>query len=184
VNGNAASPLSPDNFGLHRLTVGPGLTDISVCLPMDIRVVTRNECVAIYRGPLLYAADIEMDSSSHPPLDYASHRPLADDEVVPQSRDYEFSPKGEWRYAIDPKSVTIEHTRSDEEDLPGDLFTLGGPPTRLWVDAYRIDWPERDGTADVPPRRPSVHKSEKIRIGLVPFGAAKIHIAQFPVAVV
>ncbi|KAH7312367.1 hypothetical protein B0I35DRAFT_376750 [Stachybotrys elegans] len=184
VNGNGASPMEPDCSGLYRILVRPGLTDISVHLPMGIRVVTRNESVAIYHGPLLYAADIEMESKSYPPLDFADRRPLPVGEAAPQCRDYEFVPKGEWRYAIDPRSLSVERVRPEEEDLPSDLFTPGGPPTRLWVDAYRIDWPERDGTADVPPTRPRLHHSKKIRMGLIPFGAAKLHIAQFPVAVV
>ena len=41
----------------------------------------------------------------------------------------------------------------------------------------------QDAEADgLPPVDPVVDKSQKVKLKLIPFGAAKLHIAQFPVA--
>lgn len=181
MNGkNSASASSQDD--LQKVQIKKGQTAFSLYLPMQITTVTRNETIGVYRGPLLYAADIQYSSSSHQPLNWTDRTPLPDSEVNPHARDYVLEATSQWRYAIDPSTLRLQAEHPAAEVLPNPLFTRDTPPVSLEVDAYPIDWPETLGTAALPPVNPVVDRSTKTTLKLIPFGAAKIHIAQFPVA--
>lgn len=176
-----AQPLSPNEDGLQHVEIAAGTTTISVRLPMEIRTVERNGAVAFYRGPLLYASDIEYTETVSPATNFGTREPLPEDQTHPDAYDAVFEPVGEWRFAVDPSTVTL--VKGDEEaELPNPIFVNNGPPTSLEVDAYPIEWPVSNGTAANPPVNPTVDPSQKTTIRLIPFGAAKLHIAQFPVA--
>ncbi|KAH8586555.1 hypothetical protein B0O99DRAFT_701834 [Bisporella sp. PMI_857] len=168
--------------GLHRFFVKKGQTSLSVQLPMEITTVTRNQTIGVYRGPLLYAADIEYLYTPHQPLNWTDRTPLDNSEVSPHSKDYVLEPTSEWRYAIDPSTLKVSEDCPKNTKLANPVFTRGGSPIRLEVDAYPIDWPETLGTAALPPVDPIVDRSTKATLKLIPFGAAKLHIAQFPIA--
>ena len=181
--GNAsAKSLEPDDSSLQQVRILKGLTELSVHFAMETKTVQRDDSVAIYHGPLLYAADIECKSTSFTPLNYVDRKPLPDSELDPRSHDWELVPTGEWRYAIDPSTVAVERVGGEDAELPSQVFSRSNPPVSLFVDAYPVDWPEDRGTAAVPPTHPTVDGSKKTRLKLIPFGAAKLHVAQFPVA--
>lgn len=95
------------------------------------------------------------------------------------------NPAAPWQYAIDPDvtKMTLKHLRDESAPLPGQVWTSAGPPTAIEVDGYEINWPLANGTAADPPQSPvAVEKRDKKRIRLIPYGAAKLHIAEFPVA--
>jgi hypothetical protein len=148
---------------------------------MEVRTVERDGAVAFYRGPLLYASDIAFTETKSPATDFGSREPLPEDQTHPEAYDAVFEPDGEWQFAVDPSTVTV--VRGDEEgELPNPIFVNDGPPTSLEVEAYPIEWPIANGTAASPPANPIVDPSRKTTIRLIPFGAAKLHIAQFPIA--
>ncbi|KAL4967873.1 uncharacterized protein BDV14DRAFT_188040 [Aspergillus stella-maris] len=177
-------PLSLDSGNLQTFAVNQGTTTIIIDLRMDIHV-TESETkgtTAIYYGPLLYALDIQYNSTQHSPLTYSSLDPLPADEILPETNDYVLTPTSDWRYAIDQTSVTVEDIYDRNEELPNPIWARNATPTALLVDAWLVPWEEDLGTAAVPPKYPNV-TGEPTKIRLVPYGAAKLHIAEFPVAV-
>lgn len=180
-SGGEGDPMSPSD-GLHRLNIKSGLTKLFVHLHMNIRTVIREGAVAVYRGPLLYSADIEHTCTPHRPLNFDSMQPLPEQETDERCRDWVLEPTSEWRYAIDPSTIRIGHTTPHDAKLPDPVFDRKNSPVSLEVDAYPIDWPEVRGTAGLPPVNPKVDRSTRVTLKLIPFGAAKLHIAQFPVA--
>lgn len=177
-----SSPLTRDSLGLHKIQIKPGQTTILINLPMEIRIVTRNDSVGVFRGPLLYAADIDYNTTYHQPLNWSDQTPLADSEVDRRSRDWVLQPTSGWKYAIDPGSVRVKSSGNASCDLSTPVFSRVNIPVSLEVDAYEINWPEAKGTAALPPLQPNISQLDKVVLKLIPFGAAKLHIAQFPIA--
>lgn len=174
--------LSPDSNGVHYTKVLPGVTKVIVELPMDVHIVSRNETVGVYYGPMLYAADIAHKESAHQPLNWTDRTPLDDSETHPKAMDHVLEPISQWKFAIDPETISVDTGPAQDRILPNPIFSRGGPPVLLYVDAYPIDWPIQFDTAALPPINPEVNPETKTRIKLIPYGAAKLHIAQFPVA--
>ncbi|RAH82390.1 hypothetical protein BO86DRAFT_429272 [Aspergillus japonicus CBS 114.51] len=178
---NKKQSLSPDSNGLHYFSIGLGTTTIHVSLPMAIDIVPRNQSVAIYHGPLLYALAIEYNETSHLPLNWSSQLPLESGEVVPKARDHYLLPTSNWQFAIDPSTALFHRERSSNA-LANPIFAKDAPPVSISVDAYRVNWPTTLDAAALPPIHPPVNAADRTTIKLIPFGAAKLHIAQFPVA--
>ncbi|KAH7117371.1 hypothetical protein EDB81DRAFT_873227 [Dactylonectria macrodidyma] len=182
VNGGRSKRVAPDDSGLHHVPILPGTTTMTLELPMEVRVETRNSSAGIYYGPLLYAFDIPYTETHHQPLNWTDRKPLADEEVHPKSHDYVLEPTEPWQYAIDPNSIVVNGSPSTVAKLPNPIFTRDAPPLSLTVDAWEIAWPTEKDTAAWPRINPVVDKDKKKTIKLVPFGSAKLHVAQFPVA--
>lgn len=180
VGNGRTERLSPSN-GLQRVKVKSGATKVKIQLPMTISTVNRNGTIGVYNGPLLYAADIKYAETSHAPLNWTDRKPLPDIEVDARSRDHILEPTSGWRFAIDPATLKVKQHGTTNK-LPNPVFTRDSVPVSLQVDAYPIDWPVELDTAALPPVDPVVDKSQKVKLKLIPFGAAKLHIAQFPVA--
>lgn len=182
MNGGRSKTVAPDDSGLHHTTILPGITTLTLELPMEVRVAMRNSSASIYYGPLLYAFDIPYTETHHQPLSWTDRKPLPNDEVHPHSHDYVLEPTELWQYAIDPDSIVVKTSTSTVKNLPNPIFAKDAPPVFLTVDAWKIAWPTDNDTAAWPPINPVVDKDRKEKIKLVPFGSAKLHIAQFPVA--
>ncbi|RKL43126.1 hypothetical protein BFJ72_g4539 [Fusarium proliferatum] len=182
MNGGRSKTVAPDDSGLHHTTILPGITNLTLELPMEVRVAMRNSSASIYYGPLLYAFDIPYTETHHQPLNWTDRKPLPNDEVHPHSHDYVLEPTELWQYAIDPDSIVVKTSTSTVKNLPNPIFAKDAPPVFLTVDAWKIAWPTDNDTAAWPPINPVVDKDKKEKIKLVPFGSAKLHIAQFPMA--
>ena len=65
-----------------------------------------------------------------------------------------------------------------DQDLKSPIWDRQGPPVVIWADAWVVSWEETLGTAGLPPVNPVV-SGESTRIRLIPYGAAKLHIAEF-----
>ncbi|KIW04993.1 hypothetical protein, variant [Verruconis gallopava] len=176
---SSSSSVKVDSAGLHHVAIQKGKTQLGVHLPMEIHTVTRNGSVGIYHGPLLYALDIAHTTSSHQPLNWTDRTPLPAEEVCPKCKDHVLEPTARWQYAIDPSTIRLERSN---DSLANPVWTTGAQPGALWVDGYAIDWPVTMDSADLPPLNPKVKRADKTSLKLIPFGAAKVHIAQFPVA--
>ncbi|KAL2850238.1 hypothetical protein BJY01DRAFT_245549 [Aspergillus pseudoustus] len=175
--------LSPAADSLQSFKLDRGTTDIEINLSMEPRVTEpRNGSVAIYYGPLLYALDIEFSNpTSHSPLNWTDRTALPSTQVLKQTRDWVLEPTSEWRYAIDPQSITVERLQKEGKELSNPIWAREAIPVALWLDAWVINWEEEKGTAALPPVNPVV-TGEPTRVRLIPYGAAKLHIAEFPVA--
>jgi hypothetical protein len=77
--------------------------------------------------------------------------------------------------------VTVEQLHNPDKDLQNPVWTRDAVPVALWVDARLIDWARSSGTAAVPPKNPFV-AGNATRVRSIPYGAAKLRIADFPVA--
>lgn len=175
--------LSPTTDYLQSFQIRSGTTAVEVDLHMVPQVTEPlNGTVAIYYGPFLYALDIEAANLTyHSPLNWTDRTPLPENDVVPQTKDWVINPASEWRYAIDPTSITVDNLNAAGRDLPNPIWAREVAPVALWVDGWLIDWEEDMGTAALPPVNPKV-KGKPTRVRLIPYGAAKLHIADFPVA--
>lgn len=120
---------------------------------------------------IVYALDIEyVNATYHRPLNYTDQTSLPADQIT-----------SEWRYAIDPTSITLQERFPADQDIKSPIWDRQGPPVIIWADAWVVSWEETLGTAGLPPVNPVV-SGESTRIRLIPYGAAKLHIVEFPVA--
>ncbi|KAM0274927.1 hypothetical protein ACHAQH_007736 [Verticillium albo-atrum] len=185
VNNKCSKRIDADSSSLQHIPIPAGQTNLTLVLPMEVRTETRNSSIGIYYGPLLYALDLPFTQTEHQPLNWTDRKPLADEDVHPKARDHVLKPTGRWQYAIDPESVHVVESGSEGEgegeELPSPIFTRDGPPTFLTVDAWEIDWVIDGDSAAWPPINPVVEEDKKTKIKLIPYGAVKLHVAQFPV---
>jgi len=165
--------------GLFHVAVNAGISNFSVNLGTEVRTAQRgNNTVGIYRGALLYSLDIDFNISSHQALEFSTLTPLPTNETVPQSVDHEYIPSTPWAVGIDPSQITVRQT--NESQLKNPIFERGAPPIYLEVTASEILWPLDQGTASVPSDNVTV-VGEPFTARLIPYGSAKLHMAQLPV---
>jgi hypothetical protein len=180
--GKQSQSLSADKDGLQKVDIGKGLTHITVTFGLEVRVVPReNNTVAIYRGALLYALDIDYNISSSIPLNWTDRAPLPAFEFDSRVQDHEYVPVTEnsWAIGIDVSQITVHDTSDSCTNLANPIFGRGGPPVYMEVAASQIVWPEDKGTASLPPANPQL-VGEPFIARLVPYGSAKLHMAQLP----
>lgn len=173
-------PFVPQTSGIHWVDLKPGSTKIVLNLDFTLSVVPQsNNAVSVYYGPLLYSLDIPYTESQHVPLNWTDRTPLAADQLLPSVHDHTLIPQnGSWAVAIDADQIKVEEDFADP-DLPSPIFARGQPPVSLSVVATNIEWAITNDTADLPPTTP-VAVGSPFRAKLVPFGSAKLHIAEFP----
>lgn len=187
VDGGKSRALQPDPItGMYHLEMPAGKHTITYSLASEIRVEPRaNDTVAIYHGALLYAIPIEAEVSSIP-----ANYPGAPVE----SQEYTMKPLSPWGLAIDPSSLRT--------DLPAAVVTGergGGPysflqkvlfreqksqPVSITVKVCEIKWALTDKARGYAPNPPKLRERQCIgkpfRSKLVPYGTARLHMAELP----
>jgi len=147
-----------------------GKTEVLLAFEMPLRLEKRyNNATALWRGPLVFSLKIGEDWKK-----IAGEEPHADWEVLPTTP---------WNYglAIDEKnlskSVTVE-----ERAVSRNPFNQAEAPVVLKVKGRRIpQWGIEKNAAAAPPPSP-VSSSEPLEtLTLIPYGAAKLRITEFPV---
>jgi hypothetical protein len=137
---------------------------------MPVRAEKRyNNALALWRGPLAFSLNIGEGWTK-----IAGEEPHADWEVLPTTP---------WNYglAIDEKrlskSVSVQ-TRA----VTGNPFNPSETPVLMTVKGRRIpQWDLEKNAAAAPPPSP-VSSSEPLEtLTLIPYGAAKLRITEFPV---
>lgn len=188
LGSNAATPLAPNaTTGLHHLPLPSGTSTIQYYLGSAIRTVPRaNNTVAVYRGSLLYALAINSTGSSTIPhyySDNATEYPAG--YAPPLSRDWSFLNTSPWNIAIDPSTLQSHannNVNCDTVKLADPIWALGAPPEYISVSACEIPWPLYLGS--VPGAAPAVGGrkclGEVFTAKLVPYGSAKVHMAELP----
>lgn len=182
--GGQSQSLSPDaSTGMHIISVPAGQTTITYNLGTNIVVQPRaNNTVAITYGALLYGLEIGESTTAEPPKDWGSKTPYPEGYAPPQSHDYTIENTTVWSVAIDPSTLKVQGGSStDGGPLSNPIFDLGAPPISMSVQACEIAWPLWRGLPDIPPKladRKCLGASFEAR--LIPYGAAKLHIAEFP----
>ncbi|GAB7354591.1 hypothetical protein MBLNU459_g5034t1 [Dothideomycetes sp. NU459] len=177
---NATYTLSIGNTSLHHVSVAAGSTTFSIELNMTPRVVWRaNSTAAIYLGALLYALDINALTTTTPSLNWTDQKPLASNQTYAHVHDHVITPvtNDSWAIAIDPSKIIVQEAPGDTLSSP--VIAFDAPPVILSVAATRIQWNLSEGTADLPPIDPQP-VGEPFWAKFVPYGSAKLHMAQLP----
>ena len=174
--------LSPSESGLHKISVPAGESiSFSVNFDTQPRVVElTNNTVAVYYGALLYSLAIESEKNAGPPRRYYDETILANDTVVAETHDYAIVPTSTWNVAIDPEQIQVVHTHQAQgQELPNPIWDLGSPPVELRIAAVEIDWPIDLDTPANPPQNPKII-GNPFSARFVPYGSAKLHMANLP----
>ncbi|KAL7272742.1 hypothetical protein RUND412_004442 [Rhizina undulata] len=182
VSNRQVSKISPDSSTmLQKVSVSSGNTKIIVVLGSEIRTVQRDyNTVGVYRGALLYALDIPYTIEQHAPISWETLTTLDTSSTDPgHTYDHVLTPTGNWNYAIDPSTLSIKTDSRSNTTLENPIWAPQAPPVSLSAMACLVEWADVEGSADLPPSAP-VCIGDKVEVVLWPFGAAKLHIAQFP----
>ncbi|KAI0842957.1 hypothetical protein F5Y06DRAFT_77736 [Hypoxylon sp. FL0890] len=170
--------VSPSDQGLQKIQLGHGTSHISINFNTEPRVVTRaNNTAAIYYGPLLYSLYIDAEVSDVPPIAFSGGS-VPSTSTTSQTHDHIIEPKSIWNVAIDPSQIRV--AQADVSTLSNPIWDLNAPPIELRVAAVEIDWPTEFDTAANPPLEPQI-TGKPFSARFVPYGSAKIHMAQLPV---
>jgi len=161
--------LAKDANSIFSTLINKGVTSLIINLSTSIRVVSKpNNAVAIYHGALLYALSTPYTITSTAPLNWTDRKPLPNTTTDPRSMDHIITPNDSnfWSIAIDPSQLVF-HSGGDEGDI--------------WINAAasKIDWAVIGDTPDLPPSVPVV-VGDPFVVQLVPFGKAKLHMAELP----
>ncbi|TCP30957.1 DUF1680 family protein [Scopulibacillus darangshiensis] len=137
---------------------------VEFSLLMEVRFQSRAQsAIGITRGPLLFALPIDEEWTI-----MKGKYPFFDWEVKPQS---------EWNYGLTRKDDVcvieknnVSHQQFDSKNSPVALKVLG----------KKIDnWGKKNNSADTPPYHVEAAR-EFEELTLVPYGGAKLRIAEFP----
>jgi hypothetical protein len=165
----AAAPAAPGGF-VPVEREWSGTTAVTLRLPMEIRLERRFEdAVTVHRGPLVFSLKIGEDWKK-----VAGEVPHADWEVHPTTP---------WNYAL---AIDTEHPEKSFEvvrdKVGANPFDPAEAPIRLMAKGRRVpEWKLDRGAAQAPPRSPATSSEPLETITLIPYGAAKLRITEFPV---
>lgn len=142
---------------------------ISLELTFEVRTVSRyRDSVALERGPLVFALRIGEEWRQLKGI-----QPHADWEVYPTTP---------WNYAL---AVDSDHPEGSVRVLCNDLkyqpFDPENSPVELRITGRRLpDWKLEANSAGELPQSPVVSGEPDEELVLVPYGAAKLRITEFP----
>jgi len=143
---------------------------VQLSFPMEVIVERRaNAAVGIQRGPLVYALAIR-----------ERWQRLRGDDPYP---DWEVYPEKPWNYGLSvdkEKPGTSFHVQMSP--VVRQPFVAQYAPVRLIGKGRRISaWTLEMNSADEPPLSPVITSEPEDEVTLVPYGSARLRIAEFPV---
>lgn len=165
VNGEPVQATRRDGFATISRTWRKGDR-------VDIAFGNRTETLPGYRGSV---------SVSHGPLLYAL--PIGERWTKLRQRglsaDWKTEPTTPWNYGL-PAAATFRRTERAISPIP---FSKAAPPAAITVAAVRVpEWQAEGAYAAPPPQSPVAAPAAKPEVvTLIPYGAAKLRIASFPV---
>ncbi|WEW61134.1 hypothetical protein PRK78_006624 [Emydomyces testavorans] len=177
IDAGLPAPVLPNpNDGQQGIFLHAGRHIVRYSLDTDIRVVPRaNDTVSIYHGSLLYAIpldpDVKYNQSTYP-------------GAPALAREYTMAPRKKWGLAIDPSTLRFKGLSDSLARLPNPVWAEGTSVTTIKATVCEIKWEltEPRGHAPNPPHAPDRKCVDKpFEIELVPYGTAKLHMAELPV---
>ncbi len=166
---------------------------VTMDIPMKIRIERRyNNSVAILRGPLYFSLRIDKE--------YKSTKLNYDNFGYKGSIDWEIYPKSAWNYGLlineknllrgfnDAGNPLSAYPFADKGDM---IWSADSGKYVRWEKEAPVvltsrgikipEWTMKDNSADVPPVSPVKPEGVPEVIQLVPYGCARLRIAEFPV---
>jgi hypothetical protein len=146
-----------------------GVTHFSLRLPMSVVVEPGfNGAVSIHRGPLVYSLKIGESWSRL--------------KGTPPNVTYQVLPTTPWNYAL---LIDQEHPeksiRFEEQPVGDSPFSGAKPAVKATVQGRLLpDWKLGRDAADPPPKSPVESTEPLVDLTLIPYGAAKLRITEFP----
>ena len=168
INGLSQRNITPGQYLTISREWRPGDT-ILMRMPMPVMVSTgyRGSAV-ISRGPLLYSLDIG-----------EKWRKIADKG---QTADWEVTPTTPWNYALSISATNPQNSFSVEIGKMGaQPFSPEGTPVSLRARGATVkSWKLVDSSAGPLPESPVKGAGGLQEVRLIPYGAAKLRITEFP----
>jgi hypothetical protein len=144
---------------------------VTLTLPLKLRASKRfNDAVAVHRGPLTFSLRIGSIWTR-----IKGEAPACD---------YEVKPTSPWNYALALDPAKPESSlRVEEKNVEMPCFIELKAPVVITAKARRVPSWGMDGASAAPPPQSPVASSEPVEeVQLIPYGAAKLRITEFPVA--
>ncbi len=169
---NKDKPEKPDAGKFHVIKrVWHDGDRVMISLPMKLRTTRRfNDAVSIHRGPLTFSLQIG-----------AIWKQIKGEAPA---CDYEVRPTSPWNYAlaIDPARPE-QSLKVEERGVKMPCYTDLKAPVIITAKARKVpSWTVEGGSAAPPPKSPVVTAEPVEDVMLIPYGAAKLRITEFPVA--
>jgi len=163
--------FTPKTGGFHTIRrEWSGTVPIRLHLPMPTRVERRyKDAICIKRGPLVFSLKIGA-SWKH----LTGERPHADWEVYPTTP---------WNYALQIEPGSPETSVVFEQGAVGsNPFDVEQTPVRVLVKGRLLpEWTLEQNAAAAAPLSPVVSLQPVETLTLIPYGAAKLRITEFPI---
>jgi hypothetical protein len=175
----SAHKLNPDqSTGMAKISLRAGRSTVIYNLSAALKIEPRvNDTISVSHGALLYALKIREQVIDLPPRNWANKSDYSSTYAPPQSRDHTIHNLTAWNIAIDP--TTLSYKAKNLAALPNPIWTSDAPPGSMTVQGCEIAWPIESGVPADPPRDRTC-TAPATEYTLIPYGAAKLHMAELP----
>lgn len=162
VNGTTVHSAAKD--GYLTVDVNKGHSIISIAFDAQVRFIHRDQnATGVKYGALLFALPVKETW-----LHEKGQEPLPDWKILPASN---------WNYGVQLEGST----EVEEAPLPRQVFDSVHSPISVHVKGRLVtQWGMKDDSADTPPLGPIEMDTPVEDLELVPYGGAKLRIAEFP----
>jgi hypothetical protein len=102
--------------------------------------------------------------------------------AIAPAKDWEVRPRSPWNYGLLVTPAAMAGLAVKEKPVGEYPFSPLGAPVEITMSARRIpEWTLVDGSAGPLPQSPVASKERTETVTLVPYGAAKLRVTEFPV---